>query len=73
MNIYENGIIQINFFHKPWRLMHDIEAEREEERLVSVGKSDDHVRNDGGRVVNFHIDAFQQLIGVTWMELSYFI
>ena len=51
INIYENGIIQINFFHQP--STHSWESEREEERLVSVGKSDDHVRNDGGRVVNF--------------------
>ena len=51
--------------------MHDIEAEREEERLVSVGKSDDHVRSDGGRVVGIRIDKRSQLIGCELAEIKH--
>ena len=38
---------------------------------MSVGKSDDHVINDGGRVVNFQIGKYSKLIGCELAEIKH--
>ena len=73
INIYENGIIEINFYHL-------------QQRLVAVGATDWYVNEFGGRREVFSIGEDEQLIGceltntvkngkdhfcgVTWMKMK---
>ena len=54
----ERGIMQINFYHY-------------QQRLLAVGKSDEDVQNDGGRVEIFEINYAEQIIGCELLQIQY--